>query len=58
MRALSLLLFLKEKQTGKVKGQACINRAPQQANTPKEDGALPTMSTESTSITRCIAASK
>ncbi len=25
MKALSLLLFLKEKQTGKIKGRACIN---------------------------------
>jgi hypothetical protein len=29
MRALSLLLFLKEKRTGKIKGRACINGAPQ-----------------------------
>jgi hypothetical protein len=29
MRALSLLLFLKEKQTGDIKGRACINGAPQ-----------------------------
>jgi hypothetical protein len=28
MKALSSLLFLKEKRTGKVKGQACINGAP------------------------------
>ena len=31
MRALSLLLFLKEKRTGKIKGRACINGAPQRA---------------------------
>ena len=29
MQALSLLLFLKEKRTGKIKGRACINGAPQ-----------------------------
>jgi hypothetical protein len=31
MKALSSLLFLKEKLTGKIKGQACINDAPQRA---------------------------
>jgi hypothetical protein len=29
MQALSTLLFLKEKQTGKIKGRACINGTPQ-----------------------------
>jgi hypothetical protein len=29
MRGLSLLFILKEKQTGKIKGRACINGAPQ-----------------------------
>ena len=46
MRALSLLLFLKEKRTGDIKGRACINGAPQHAYIPKEDAASPTMSTE------------
>jgi hypothetical protein len=58
MKALSSLLFLKEKRTGKVKGWACINGAPQQAYFPKEEAALPTVSTESTFITAAIAASK
>jgi hypothetical protein len=58
MRALSFLLFLKEKQTGKVKGQACTNGAPQWAYISKEDAASPTMSTESPFITACIVASK
>ncbi len=56
MRALSSLLFLKEKQTGDIKGQACINGMPQRAYIPKEDAALPTVSTESTFITAMIAA--
>ncbi len=56
MRALSSLLFLKEKRTGKIKGQACLNRAPQGTNIPKDDAALPTFSTESTFITAVIAA--
>ncbi len=31
MQALSLLLLLKEKRTGKIKGRACLNEAPQRA---------------------------
>jgi hypothetical protein len=58
MKALSSLLFLKEKRTGKVKGQACINGAPQRAYIPKEDTASPTVSTESTFIMAAIAASE
>ncbi len=56
MQALSLLLFLKEKQTGKIKGCACINGVPQRKYIPKEEAALPTVSTESTFITAAIAA--
>jgi len=55
MRALSSLLFLKEKRTGKIKGRACINGAPQRAYIPKEEAASPTVSTESTFITASIA---
>ena len=58
MKALSSLLFLKEKQMGKIKGRACINGAPQQAYIPKEDAALPTVSTESTFVTVAIAANE
>jgi hypothetical protein len=58
MQALSSLLFLKKKRTRKVKGQACLNGAPQRAYIPKEDAALPTLSTESTFITTAIAASE
>ncbi len=58
MKALSLLLFLKEKRTGKVKGRACINGAPQRAYIAKEDAASPTVSTESLFITSAIAASE
>jgi len=58
MRALSSLLFLKEKWTGDIKGRACINGAPQRAYIPKEDAASPTVSTESTFITATIAASE
>jgi hypothetical protein len=58
MKALSSLLFLKEKRTGKVKGRVCINRAPQQVYIPKEEAALPTVSTELTFIMAAIAASE
>jgi hypothetical protein len=58
MRVLSLLLFLKEKRTGKIKGRACLNGAPQRAYIPKEDAASPRMWMESTFITGAIVASK
>ncbi len=38
-KAVSSLLFLKEKRNGKVKGWACINRAPQRAYILEEDAA-------------------
>jgi hypothetical protein len=56
MRALSLLLFLKEKRTGDVKGRACINGAPQRAYISKEEATSPTVSVELTFITATIAA--
>jgi hypothetical protein len=56
MRAISLLLFLKEKQTGDIKGRVCINGVPQRAYIPKEDAASPTVSMESTFITAMITA--
>jgi hypothetical protein len=56
MRALSLLLFLKENQTGKIKGRACINGAPQRKYIPKEEAASPTVLTKSTFITAAVAA--
>ncbi len=58
VRVLSSLLFLKEKCTGKIKGRACINGAPQQAYIPKEEAASPTVSTKSTFITAAIAANE
>jgi len=56
MKALSSLLFLKEKTTGDIKGRACINGAPQRGYIAKEEAASPTVSTESTFITALIAA--
>ncbi len=58
MKALSSLLFLKEKRTGKVKGRACIKGAPQRVYIPKKEAALPNVLTESTFIMTAIAASK
>ena len=58
MKALLSLLFLREKQCGKIKGRACMNGAPQRTYIPKEDAALPTVSTESMFITSAIGASK
>ncbi len=58
LKVLSLLLYLKEKCCGNVKGQGCINEAPQRAYIPKEDTVLPTVSTESMFIMSTVAASK
>ncbi len=58
MQVLSSLLFLKEKRTGKIKGQVRLNGAPQCAYIQKEEAALPTVSAESTFITALVAASK
>jgi hypothetical protein len=57
-KALPSLLFLKEKRCGKIKGRACINRAPQRAYFPKEEAALPMVSMESMFITLVIVTSK
>ena len=56
IRALSSLLFLKEKRTGDIKGRACINGAPQRNYIPKEEAASPTMLMESKFITASNAA--
>jgi len=56
MRALSSLLFLKEKRMGDIKGRACITGAPQWGYIAKEEAALPIISTESTFITASIGA--
>ncbi len=58
MRALSSLMFLKEKRTGDIKGQACINGVPQCTYILKEDASSPTVSTESTFVTVTIAAAE
>jgi hypothetical protein len=57
-KALSSLLFLKEKRCGKIKGRACINGALQRAYISKEEATPPMVSTELMFITAAIAASK
>ena len=56
VKDLSSLMFLKEKISGKVKGRACVNGAPQIAYTRKEDASSPTVENESVFITPVIAA--
>ena len=56
MRALSSLMFLKEKRDQSMKGRLCINGAPQRAYIPKEDAASPTVATESVFMTSAVAA--
>jgi hypothetical protein len=53
-----IALFLKEKQTGKIEGRACIDGAAQQARIAKEDASSPTVSIELVFITSAIAASE
>ena len=57
-KALSSLLFPKEKRYRKIKGRVCINGAHQRVYIPKEDAASPTVSTKSMFITSAVAASK
>ena len=56
VKALSSLLFLKEKRSGKVKRRACVNGAPQRAYICKEYASSPTVANESVFITSVIVA--
>ena len=58
VKALSSLMFMKEKRSGKVKGRACVKRAPQRSYISKEDASSPTVANESVFITSVIAAKK
>ena len=58
VKALSYFMFLKEKRSGKVKGRACVNRAPQIAYISKEVASSPTVANESVFITSVIAANE
>ena len=58
VKDLSSLMFLKEKRSGKVKGRACVNEAPQRAYIHKEDASSPTVAKDSVFITSVIAANE
>ena len=58
VKALSSLMFLKEKRSGKVKGRSYVNGALQRDYISKEDASLPTVANESVFITSGIAANK
>ena len=58
VKALSYLMFMKEKRSGKVKEIACANGAPQRAYIRKEGALSPTVANESVFITSVIAANK
>ena len=53
-KALSSLIFLKEKDTGEVKGRTCVNGAPQREYIRKEDAASPTVATDSVFLTGAV----
>ena len=57
-RAISSLVFLKEKRDGTIKGRACAIGTPQCAYIKKEDAASPTCATESVFITSVVDAYK
>ena len=58
VKALSSLMFLKEKRRGKVKGRACVNGATQRACICKDNASSPTVENESVFITSVIAANE
>ena len=58
VKALSSLMFLKEKRSAKVKGRVCLNREPQKLYIHKEDTSSPTVENESMFITSVISAHK
>jgi hypothetical protein len=53
-RALSLLIFLKEKWNGDVQAQSCANGCVQQNHVAKEEAALPTVGLKSVFATAAI----
>jgi hypothetical protein len=55
-KALSLLIFLKEKQNGTVKAQSCANGSVQRLHLAKEEASSPTVALESIFVTSTIVA--
>ena len=58
VKALSSLMFLKDKRSGKVKGRVCVNGPPQRAYISKDDASSPTVANESVFITSVITANE
>ena len=54
MKALTLLVFLKEKQDGNVKTRSCANGSVQREHVAKEKAAAPTVALESVFVTATI----
>eukprot|EP00804_Cyclotella_cryptica_P003539 CCRYP_002162-RA/>CCRYP_002162-RA protein AED:0.36 eAED:0.36 QI:0/-1/0/1/-1/1/1/0/220 len=57
-KALSSLIFLKEKESGEVKGRTCVNGAPWREYIRKEDATSPTVATNSVFLTGAVDASQ
>jgi hypothetical protein len=53
-KAISSLMFLKEKRNGDVKGRACADGRPQREEFEKQDATSPTIATESIFLTALI----
>ncbi len=53
-KALTLLIFLKEKQDGNVKARSCANGSVQREHVAKEEAATPTVALESVFVTAAI----
>ncbi len=53
-KALSLLIFLKEKKSGGIKARSCTNGNKQREHIAKEEAAAPNMALESVFITSTI----
>ena len=58
VKAISSLVFLKEKSSRKLKGRVCVNGEPQRSYIRKEDAYSPTVANESVFITSVISAHK
>jgi hypothetical protein len=54
LKALTLLIFLKEKQDGNIKARSCANGSVQREHVAKEEPAVPTVALESVLVTATI----
>jgi hypothetical protein len=58
LKALTSLIFLKEKQDGNVKARPCANRSVQRDHVAKEGAVVPTVALESVFVTATIDANE